>query len=102
MLYDPKWEIQIKADPFSLDSLIAWLEKQPADKSYQFCDSSSCLIAQYLKAHGVKHFNLLSREIRELGWLEVVNPRVLGPRGDYFGFALDRARQLRAAISAGK
>ncbi len=27
MLYDPKWEV--KADPFSLENLIAWLENQP-------------------------------------------------------------------------
>ena len=35
MLYDPKWEKpEVKADPFSLDALIAWLEKQPANGTY--------------------------------------------------------------------
>ncbi len=45
MLFDPKW-----AHPpgvHSLDSLIAWLERQPADYSYNYLDSRSCLLAQY-------------------------------------------------------
>ena len=48
MLYDPKWEKPaVKADPFSLESLIAWLEKQPADKTYCYVESNACLLSQY-------------------------------------------------------
>lgn len=49
MLYDPKWEQQTKAEPFSLDSLIAWLEKQPENDSYPFCEWNNCLLAQWLR-----------------------------------------------------
>lgn len=47
MLYDPKWEVEVKADPFSLESLIAWLEKQPADREYNWASIDECMCAQY-------------------------------------------------------
>lgn len=52
MLYDPKWEqkTETKADPFTLESLIGWLEKQPADKGYQWADCDRCLVGVYLSA----------------------------------------------------
>jgi hypothetical protein len=51
MLYDPKWDkTETKADPFSLESLIAWLEKQPADQQYEFCEYNNCLLAQWLQS----------------------------------------------------
>lgn len=58
MLYDPKWEqkTETKADPFTLDSFIAWLEKQPAKKTYCYTSTGHCLIAQYLKHLG--HTNI--------------------------------------------
>lgn len=47
MLYDPKWEV--KADPFTLKGLIAWLEQQPPEKTYCFYDyTGECLLDQYL------------------------------------------------------
>lgn len=52
MLYDPKWEQTTQTDPFSLESLIAWLEKQPEDKSYCYTSSGRCLLAQYFTAQG--------------------------------------------------
>jgi hypothetical protein len=37
MLYDKRWEKpEVKADPLTLESLIAWLEKQPSHKKYDF------------------------------------------------------------------
>jgi hypothetical protein len=54
MLFDPKWEVEVKADPFSLEGLIAWLEKQPADKTYCYGDGGACLIHQYLTSCGIK------------------------------------------------
>lgn len=91
MLYDPKWEV--KADPFSLESLIAWMEKQPAEKAYDYTHPSKCLVAQYLKAMGVKHFSLSVSELKQLGWNRIVNPLY----GEHtFGGALKRTRALAA------
>jgi len=45
--------VETKADPFSLDSLIAWAEKQPPQKEYAFwCDR--CYLGQYFEAHGLQ------------------------------------------------
>ena len=44
MLYDPKWAE--KQDVFSLESLISWLEKQPGQTEYNYCNPMECLIAQ--------------------------------------------------------
>ncbi|MBR2118463.1 MAG: hypothetical protein IJ935_07295 [Afipia sp.] len=95
MLYDPKWEknSETKTDPFSLESLIAWLEKQPADKAYNFCDKQNCLIAQYLQAAGVEQYELSSAEVASLGWMQIVNPKAYVPT---FGAALERARAALA------
>ncbi len=50
MLYDPKWEQEIKADPFMLSSLIAWLKRQPAHERYKFANcEGQCLFSQYLR-----------------------------------------------------
>ncbi len=66
MLYDPKWEAPVKADPFSLASLIAWLEMQPVDGQYDYILSHDCVIAQWLRGAGVEHFNLSSGEVKAL------------------------------------
>ena len=42
MLYNPKWDLM------SLESLIAWLEQQPADGTYDWQYPERCLIACYL------------------------------------------------------
>ena len=53
MLYDKRWDKpEVKADPFSLDSLVAWLEKQPAAKVYCYEDTGVCLLSQYFTAMG--------------------------------------------------
>ena len=40
-----------KHDPFTLESLVAWAEKQPTHKRYDFwCDR--CYLGQYFEAHG--------------------------------------------------
>lgn len=54
MLYDPKWEQQTKADPHSVASLIAWLERKPAKQIYCYTDTGGCLLAQYFTAQGFK------------------------------------------------
>jgi hypothetical protein len=104
MLYDPKWEkTETKTDPFSLGSLIAWLEKQPRATPYNYDCNGGCLLAQYFTAMGLHrvsvggsfmfHGNLpqevhLSKNFRTVA----LGYTVHGPHT--FGAALDRARAL--------
>jgi hypothetical protein len=55
MLYDKRWEApEIKADPLTMESLVAWLEKQPARARYDYEDcSGKCLYGLYMASHGV-------------------------------------------------
>jgi hypothetical protein len=92
MLYDPKWEKQTKTDIYTLGSMIAWLEKQPARTEYCYADSRTCLIAQYLEDHGVADSNLLSSQIAERFGPWAVYVAVHEPMN--FGGALERARRL--------
>lgn len=86
MLYDPKWEAPAKVDPLSIDSLIAWLEKQPPKQKYSFHDARNCLIAQYLSAAGEKSCVLYANEVElYFGYVAVERPWT-------FGAALERAR----------
>ena len=43
---------KIKADPLTLESLIAWLEKRPAHVEYCYADNDACLLGQYFTAMG--------------------------------------------------
>ncbi len=55
MLYDPKWEVQTETKtrhPLKLATLVAWLEKQPADEIYRYEDSGECLLGRYFAACG--------------------------------------------------
>lgn len=103
MLYDPKWEV--KADPFSLESLIAWLEMQPGDKTYCYMDTGGCLLHQYLNAVGVGVGSMggtvysLSSDPETDITLPMPLRRVARTTPHTFGAALTRAR---AAFSAGK
>lgn len=51
MLYDKRWDAKVeqKAEPFSLGSLIAWLEKQPKDEVYCWNNVGECLMGQYAR-----------------------------------------------------
>lgn len=102
MLYDKRWEKpEIKADPFSLENLIAWLEKQPHQKEYNYCDPTDCLIGQYLKSQGLSGSDavLASDALDRLGWLHIAQDHKNSPQRWTFGDALERAR---AAISSNK
>lgn len=101
MLYDKRWDAKVEpeADPLSLDSLITWLEKQPADEVYCFDAIGHCLLAQYFT--------------EQYGQPYTVGNTMFGPYHDYdknmvmpagfnslaaaephtFGAALERARQ---------
>jgi hypothetical protein len=58
MLYNKNWDYKVKADPFSLGSLIAWLETKPAMRRYCFNDAGRCLHAQWFRACGETDFIL--------------------------------------------
>lgn len=101
MLYDPKWDQQTKADPFTLISLIAWLEKQPSDETYCYTSIGHCLIAQYLNAHGIRTDNVNPSYYFDerngshplpAAFNEIANGCSTG--GDTFGAALTRARSM--------
>ena len=104
MLYHPKWA-ETKADPFELSTLIAWLEKQPTEKTYCFMDNGGCLLAQYFTEQGFKEVSMGGTHIvhgpnrgdyqdlpPHMSSIAVGNPRT-------FGAALKRARSALARTS---
>lgn len=103
MLYDPKWEKNVKAEP-SLIGLIAWLETQDPATEYQWSGlCTPCLIEQYVASIGLsKHdlycvvddrgHNLYDRLSLRNGGIAVETPHT-------FGAALERARAARSRPS---
>lgn len=96
MLYDPKWNQKVA--PLSLDNLIAWLEKQPAKKQYNFlnCDGG-CLFSLYLIHLGypASPRHLSTRPIWE-ALHDTYGDIAYDFRGSHtFGAALERARAMR-------
>ena len=56
MLFNPDWnENKIDEKVFTNESLIAWLEKQPANAWYPYADAANCMLAQYFDAHGFEY-----------------------------------------------
>jgi hypothetical protein len=103
MLYDPKWEVETKADPFSLESLIAWLEKQPADGEYNWDDGSECLLGQWLKTIDpkvecdfIRQPNLYLYQVLDQP-VDLKKFETIVRDTDTFGAALYRARAALAA-----
>lgn len=94
MLYDPKWEP--KTDTYIMPTLIAWLEKQPAYKTYTYSCPQTCLAAQYFQEMGVEYPVPILRGKPsandsfgyKLEWLAHEKPRT-------FGAALERAKALQ-------
>ncbi len=48
MLYDPKWNENRE----NLNDFLAWVEQQPANKSYNWGSCEGCACGQYAKAIG--------------------------------------------------
>lgn len=104
MLYNRKWDISTKADPFSLESLIAWLEKQPAEKRYNWDLAESCLLGQWCASTGLHGLDARDKSL-ELGqWdngNEVFAEIALGDLSRCtFGAALERARKAQPSTQA--
>lgn len=104
MLFDPKWET--KADPLSLSSLIAWLELQPGDKTYDADNPRECLLAQWAMSMDPLAEAAPSRHDPWSSFKYTINGRVRDlhayrniavgyPTHSTFGAALDRARQMK-------
>lgn len=90
----------VKPAVFSLPGLIAWLETQPADKTYCYLDTGACLLHQFAEALALPITTMHSD-----CWLDLkrkpheypVTLNLIAARGPHtFGAALDRARQLLA------
>lgn len=104
MFFDPTTKPEVKADPFSLESLIAWLEKQPANKEYNYCDPHNCALCQYFRDAGLEVESITRNEIRHrdgrttefpvtFSW-DISNSAYRGL--STFGAALERARAVAA------
>jgi hypothetical protein len=117
MFFDPGTKREVKADPLSLDSLIAWLEKQPSGEPYCFMSNGHCLLAQYFAevyGHpvwvGGSRYNpagagpaytgpSLPADFNDVAygrWF-IQRGRVPSDTSRTFGGALNRARELRGA-----
>lgn len=98
-----------KVDVFSLEGLIAWLEKQPAGKRYDWHDPAHCLIAQWLAAeHGYSDPVVRSNKSCDLtanldsdDGVTVLGRIAYGGRNPQYtyGAALERAKAARALQS---
>ena len=104
MLYDKRWDKKIETrDPFTLESLIAWLEKQPTAKRYDYVDSEGCMLVQYFTAMGFEDVSLdcggfgHSRDGGDDQEYPAIMARLASAYPWTFGAALGRAR---AALSA--
>lgn len=89
------------ADPFSPSSIVAWLEKQPADAAYDYCNPFNCLLCQYFRACGLKcnsvTFNHRFPTLTSGGFVFPMFLKMISQGADYqecwtFGQALERAR----------
>jgi hypothetical protein len=101
MLYDPKWERRL--DPFTLASLIAWLEAQDPAAEYCYSDTGGCLLARYFAARGFHKVIMAARFFYHFPRPGAAYDIVFFPRhfNDVakgkvrtFGAALTRARAL--------
>lgn len=96
---------EVEPDVFSLDGLIAWLEKQPRNEEYCYENNGHCLLARYFVAMGYQRPNVgssfvyygapLNRQSFGLP-LEFNEIAVRHPRT--FGEALIRVRDFHARI----
>lgn len=91
----PYWQRQVTADPFTLESLIAWLEMQPADGTYIYTSSRNCVLCQYFRDMGFCNprisISLLCYDHGTVYFPKVFD-RIANKDDQTFGDALQRAR----------
>lgn len=88
------------ADPFTLESLVRWLERQPADERYCFLKNGGCAFFHYAQSCGLP--------VKRVGgryWRDLKNethdfpaniPLLAALTPHTYGAMLDRARALLA------
>ena len=105
MLYDPKWDQKTKADPFTLEDVIAWLERQDPDQRYDYDNCfGECLFGQYAASVGVPWERAGAGSCWRGGdahgeFRRFIYNKVARPTPWTYGAALDRAR-ARAAMTS--
>lgn len=94
--------------PLSTESLVAWLEKQPAEGRYDFRNPYNCLLCQYFRDMGLPVVSVIPDGWREKweaghrlhplpeGWNKVAEGKPWDESTRGFGSALERARELLA------
>jgi hypothetical protein len=103
MLFDPKWEV--RADVFSIESLVSWLEKQPANKAYCYYDHDGCLLHKYFSAVGLNPVWIGGLTFQTKDFPNVYQPipefmqDISAEEPHTFGGALARAREADQRIS---
>jgi hypothetical protein len=88
MLYRPKWDNQASA--ITLEGLIAWLETQDPEQTYDSSDHTVCMVAQFCKTIGVEPPLVLTGDIADIAFSGKEIPCT-------FGDALVRARKIARA-----
>lgn len=103
MPFDGKNFTETKPDVFSLEGLIAWLEKQPQETEYEFSNIHDCLLCRYFRAMGKTDVRIGGRSYLidgDFGSLPdgLANTAVaIGVNGNRtYASALHRARALQA------
>lgn len=100
MLYDKRWEgKEVKIYKLlSLEGLISWLEKQPANEKYEWTNCSKCVFGQYLAEFGLTN---QASQVDVLSGGAIHSPQdyadyqFIGYKGQHtFGAALERARRV--------
>jgi hypothetical protein len=61
MLYNKNWDAKtVTSDPFTLESLVAWLEKQPASERYCYSSGGECLLHGYFADAGFANVHVFT------------------------------------------
>ena len=81
-----KYTDKTQTPKHSLNSFIFFLERQPADKIYNYPDCSECAIGQYAKSIGCTYHDIPAKFTHE--W----NEFIAGPAPWTYGAAAARAR----------
>ncbi len=96
-------ETTTKPDIYALETLIAWLEKMPAEMEYCYLSNRACLVAQYLQAKGFGRVGVDSCGFYHEG-VRTPLPSIFNVialnRPPTFGAARARARELAAHAEA--
>lgn len=100
MLYDKKWDKH--QNPYSLDSLVSWLERQSANTAYNYISCTECLLAQYFTAMGFEDSHIGTAHFKHKEGLNVALPdgfnAIAFEAPHTFGDALKRAHSLQKAM----